>query len=62
MHLKQVIREAKATTRRAAAKRFGVDPKRVREWLANENKILETPKRRQRIDGSQVEENQRTTP
>ena len=41
----QVIREAKETSRRAAAKRFGVDPKRVREWLANENKLLQAPSR-----------------
>ena len=40
----------KATTHRAAAKQFGVDPKRVREWLANKHKILATPKRRQKID------------
>ena len=40
----QVIREAKETSRRAAAKRFGVDPKRVRQWLANENKLLHAPK------------------
>jgi transposase-like protein len=45
----QVIREAKETSRRATAKRFGVDPKRVREWLANENKLLHTPKDKRKI-------------
>jgi hypothetical protein len=34
----QIVREAKATTRRAAAFRFYVDPKRVREWISNEGR------------------------
>ena len=52
MHFKlQVIREAKATTRIAAAKKFGVDRKRVPEWLSNEDKILAAPRSKRRING-----------
>jgi transposase-like protein len=47
----QVIREAKATSRRAAAKRFGANPKRVREWIVSEDKILVAPRDRRKADG-----------
>lgn len=45
----KVIREAKRTSRRATARRFGVDPKRVRDWMANEDKLLQVPRNKRRL-------------
>lgn len=48
----EVIRAAKATSRRAAAKKYRLDPKRVREWLAGEDKLLLAPRTRRRLEGA----------
>jgi transposase-like protein len=48
----QVFREATETSRIAAANKFDVDRKRVREWLSNEQKILSAPTSRKRLVGA----------
>ena len=48
----QVIKEARETSKRAAARRFGVDAKRVWEWVSSEDKLCGTPRKRRRMDGA----------
>ena len=48
----QVVREAKLTTQRSAARHFGVDRKQVRAWMSNEDKLLGCPRTRRRLDGA----------
>ena len=47
----QVVREAKVTSGSTAAKRFWVDPKPVREWVASEDKLLVAPRHRRKTEG-----------
>ena len=48
---KQVVIYAEANSYRSAASRFDVEPKRVREWKKDINKINPTKSKRQRLDG-----------
>ena len=48
---KQVVIYAEANSNRSAASRFDVEPKRVREWKKDIDKINATKSKRQRLDG-----------
>ena len=48
---KQVIFYAEANSNRSAALHFDVEPKRVREWKKNFEKIKSTKLNRKRLDG-----------
>ena len=47
----QVVVYAEANSNRSAASRFGVEPKRVRDWKNGIEKIKATKSKRQRLDG-----------
>ena len=47
----QVVVYAEANSNRSAALHFDVEPKRVREWKENLEKIKSTKSKRQRLDG-----------
>lgn len=48
---KQVVIYAEANSNRSAASHFDVEPKRVREWKKDIDKIKATKSKRQRLDG-----------
>jgi len=47
----QVVVYAEANRNRSVASRFGVEPKRVRDWKKDIEKIKATKSKRQRLDG-----------
>ena len=46
-----MIKEARETSKRVAARCLGVDTKRVWEWVVNEDKLGGMSRKRQRMDG-----------
>ena len=48
---KQVVIYAEANSNRSAASYFDVEPKRVREWKKDIDKIKATKSKRERLDG-----------
>ena len=47
----QVIAYARAHSNRSAAKKFNIEPKRVREWISHEAAIKATKKSKQKLEG-----------
>lgn len=46
-----VVDSAEKTTNRAAARKFGVDERRVREWRKNKAGLQDLPKKKRRLEG-----------
>ena len=53
----QAVEVAEKKSKEAAARQFSVDPRRIREWCAQKEKLLELKKqggsKRKRLDGQQ---------
>ena len=46
-----VIEDAESTTNRAAARKFKVDERRIREWRQKKSELQKLPKKKKRLEG-----------